>query len=265
MLLDYKYYAGLVDSDGSVGYAVNKLSNETYVIRPSIEITQKDSSLLEELSETYDVKIYFRKETGVSRVRLVGDKARHFLENIRKHSVLKQDLIEYVLVNDKTYCSKEELKVYKTLLKDQRKLEQTRKKSKVSMRWFSGYFDGDGYIGARITNGYLRIYLQVTSWVFDPDGVELLQKNFGGRLHSHKNFVRWTLERKDKSFAILLRRLAKHSRIKKNQLLLCAMFIEKGYNLKRFEDKWPEFLKTLKSLRHPQRLSEEASKDETTV
>lgn len=265
-MLDYKYYAGLVDADGSVGYAVNKLANNRYVIRPSIEISQKDISLLEELSEVYGVKIYTRKETSVSRVRLVGDKAKHFLENIRKHSVIKQDLIEYVLSNDKTYCDSKEIKVYKKLLKDQRRLEQTRKKSKVSLRWFSGYFDGDGYIGARVSNGALRISIEVTSWILDPDGVELLHRNYGGKLYTYKNSIRWRLEKRDKSFATLLRRIAKHSRSKKkNKLLLCALFIEKGYNLKRFEDKWPKFIETFRSLGRPQRLSEEASEDEATV
>jgi hypothetical protein len=254
-----KYVAGLVDSDGSITFKTHKSSNGLYNTYPEIEIAQLAvrCQILKELADEWAVEIKKKKVKNHEREAVVfkmsGNKARRFLEQIKQHLVLKQDIVEYVLNESGLGYTKEQLKVLKDNLRVLRKEEQVKKKSKLSYQWAAGYVDGDGCLSAILNkHGSVNVTLDVTSWVYKEEGLVLLQRNFGGTLKNQGSTLHWRLPINQYNAVTVLGKLAKHSWIKRQQLEYVKNFMSSGKHFKArgaTRESNQEFCNNLKDLK----------------
>lgn len=178
-----KYCAGLVDSDGYIGFNVKKRA-DGFKVSPRVTIKQRKdrSKVLYEIAGQWDLKVY--NDSNTHCIVFTGNKALRFLERIKRHLVIKPDVAEFICSVNTTECSTEELKELKEELKELKANQTYSKKNYPSRKWLAGYFDGDGSIQAD-KRGNLR--LQFTSHVNEKAGLLLIQKAFKGSIHEEGN------------------------------------------------------------------------------
>jgi DNA-binding transcriptional regulator WhiA len=183
-MITEKYCAGLVDSDGHIGHNVKKNLNGTFTVDARVTIKQRKdrSEVLFEIAKQWSISVFNDADTHC--IVFTGNKARRLLEQIKNHLVIKPDVAELILRTTPTVCSEENLKLAKTTLKQLRTTGTTKVKNYPSRQWMAGYFDGDGSITAD-AKGRLRI--QFSSHINEQAGIRLIQKAFGGSIHTEGN------------------------------------------------------------------------------
>jgi hypothetical protein len=225
-MIDVKYFAGFVDSDGSISIHVQKRDNDRYGLYPKVNIGQltfRDYNL-KELAEVFDVNLRYREDTKLTLIDLTGNKARRFIELIKNHLVIKDELAEYVLTLPKE-VNKEELKSIKKVVKSLRK-KTTPTKNHPSRKWLAGYLDGDGCLYAKVTkSGVLNTKLLVSSAVDAQAGLKLIQKAFGGYINISGNAARLEIHLGVSKTKELYEFCGKHLRIKKTQMVLINDYV----------------------------------------
>ena len=279
MLKNFKYYAGMMDADGSITLSFYKSTNGTYNIYAAAQLRLRwDSAdkVLPQLAEAYNVNIVDIEKTSPigepqKGVFLTGNKAVRFLEQIKNHCVIKKELAEFVISQNGRNATKEELPEIRKKLKEVRADKTLSKKDYPSRQWLAGYIDGDGCLTAVFDKKYggLAFRLMITSHKDDPQGVYLINKRYGG-------FVQI---RKDDNFCLvvplkdlnLLAGVLPHLKVKRVQADLLVHVIRSGCHLKKngatLESNrlLAEKLKNLKKPNRPQRLSEITPAGEATV
>ena len=213
-----KYCAGLIDSDGYIGFNVKKTSSG-FKVSPRVTIKQRKdrSKVLFEIADQWSLTVYDDEDTHC--IVFTGNKALRLLERTKKHLVIKPDVAEFICSTNTVECSEEELKDLRSKLKELKASQTSTKKNYPSRKWLAGYFDGDGSIRAD-KRGNIR--LQFTSHVNEIAGLKLIQKAFGGSIHISGNCAklyigipyRYSRNKVDK----ILGYFGKHCVIKKPQI-----------------------------------------------
>lgn len=259
-----KYYSGFADSDGSFMLDPYKTS-DGYVVRCRFSATQtsRRSYILEPLAQEFgaDVKHYTRynkrtqKRYESSSLILTSDKALRFMQQVKQHLVVKYDLVDWLLSVDGKVVSKEELKSLRKVLKEKRDCLKPTHKTKVSRQWMAGYIDGDGCIHSsfRKRDGCLEFKLSVASNINDPQGVDLLHKNFGGYITKNGQSMWWSVGVNKNNVEKILGHCIQHIVLKRSQFDFVIGILRKESHKKKNGATWEtnhlihETLKRLKT------------------
>lgn len=182
-MITEKYCAGLVDSDGYIGFNIKKTLSG-FKVSPRVTIKQRKdrSKVLYKIAEDWELNVY--DDANTHCIVFTGNKALRFLERIKNHLVIKPDVAEFVSSINTIECSEDELKKLKEILRKLKENQKISKKNYPSRKWLAGYFDGDGSLQAD-KQGNLR--LQFTSHNNEEAGIVLINKAFGGSIHRDKN------------------------------------------------------------------------------
>lgn len=222
MNISNKYLAGFLDSDGSIGLQFRKLKTGQFTVQARVSFKQRSdrSIVIRQVAEDWDVSVHHEdKWSGSDLVVLTCNKAVRLLEQIKNHLVIKYDLARFALeVNGMVVDEPNELRnLFDTL----RKLRCSREKTFPSSQWLAGYFDGDGCV---TINKDHKVLMRFTSWINDPEGVELIKKQFGGSLYREKNCLRLDVYKSQK----LIEYFHDNCVIKKAQLQYVLENLRKG-------------------------------------
>lgn len=227
-MIDTKYFAGFVDADGSISLHVQKRDNDRYGLYPKMQLGQLSFRKynLEEIAKTYGVLVRERTGTDFSLVELTGSKAITFLNLIKAHLVIKDEVCEYILSLPKE-VSKEELKAIKTVVKNLRK-KNTPTKNQPSRKWMAGYVDGDGCFDCVVkSSGVLSARLTIASAADAQAGVKLIQKQFGGNFYFPQkgNACNYQVSLSTSKLNEIYDFCGKHLRIKRTQIELLYNYV----------------------------------------
>lgn len=220
-------------------------TNEGYVVRCRFTLTQttRRSYILEPIAKEFGANIChyerFNKRAGKayqsSSVTLTGDKALRFMQQCKKHLVLKYDLVEYLLSLDGLVVQSEELKSIRKMLKELRDSVKPSHKTKVSRQWMAGYIDGDGCLSSsfRKRDGNLEFHLCVASNINDPQPLDLLHSHFKGCLIKSGKAMWWKVGLNKNNVEKVLGHCISHLVLKRAQADLIMNILSKGLNNKR--------------------------------
>lgn len=225
-MIDFKYFAGFVDADGSISIHVQKRDDDRYGLYPKVQIGQLAfrNDNLKEVADLYNVNLITRKLDGLTLVELTGSKAEMFLNNIKKHLVIKDDVCEYILSLPKE-VNRKELSAIKTIVKQLRK-KNTPTKNFPSRKWMAGYIDGDGCLDCTIKpNGTLSTRLTIASAVDAQAGCRLIAKQFGGNFTIRGNALHYQISMSLSKTREIYDYCGKHLRIKKAQMELVHNYV----------------------------------------
>lgn len=226
-MIDVKYFAGFVDSDGSILIQPYKLANGLFKVYPKVNIGQLKfrAQNLVELAEYYKVNLAERPQADMVLIDLNGTNAVSFINLIKNHLVVKDDLAEYVLGVAGKEVTQEELDSIRLVIKQLRK-KNTPTKNHPSRKWMAGYIDGDGCLYAKIkTTGVLDCRLIVASSADALAGLELIKKAFGGQIRIQGNSSHYSLNLSKHKAIELYEYFGQHLRIKKSQMVLVHNYV----------------------------------------
>lgn len=269
MLKNLKYFAGLFDADGSFDIAPAIKKDGSYYINARATLYQKDTRALQELADAYGVEVK-KYEESVSVVSLDGAKARSFMQEIKKHLVVKRAVVEFILSVAKTkVANKEELKELRKQVKAKR-AEDTPEKPFPSRKWVAGYVDGDGCIlsSFRKKDGVLEFKLTVVSHYTQRRGLDLLHKFFGGFITTQGNVISWTVSLSVSKGKPVLEYFAKHLILKSEQANLVLECLNSKKHIRRYGATWEGNLqlhKRLQELKTPATTESMAPSGDVTV
>lgn len=223
-----KYIAGFIDSDGSIGLSFIDKGR-----RPLLRITWTQKTCQDEvLSEIH--KVIGGKLDGVvvkgnrySRLHICGRKAEALLNRIRKHLVIKR---RYADVCMKIAMERVDDPVaIKEQLKRERKIASLPIPNFPTRKWLAGYIDGDGCFSVtQLTpRGTACPVLHIAASNYDTEGIEVIQKAFGGRIHdmNHGRVKQYVLPVQPSKAIKLISYCGKHMIVKRDQaqfILNCA-------------------------------------------
>lgn len=209
-----KYYAGLFDADGSFDLDPTKRDSGNYYVNIRATLYQKDKTVLEEFGSYYGVEPTPSKDCWCLALR--GKNAFMFMQEVKKHLVIKKNVVEYLLTQKgKTV---EDLRPTRTEVRKHREALSP-EKDYPSRQWMAGYIDGDGCIlsSYRKSDGNLEFKLSVTSHVSQTAGLELMKKAFGGQIVCQQDIRRWNISLSITKGKQLFTFFGKHLRMKKSQ------------------------------------------------
>ena len=234
-----KYIAGFFDADGSILLKWWK-QNSYYRFTLQIEFSQHKSRshILKEIQEYFGFGILrdklIKNKYEASILTFTGDEALRVAERIHKHSVIKGDYTRYLIDvyrNMRGRFTNEKKKTLETSRKAKRKELNSKIFNYPSNKWFAGYVDGDGSLMCNRNNlkNLYRFRLDITSAIWDKEGVDLLHKVLGGSLTLSKKghyILRINLDRPkiDK----VLKPLAKHCKLKNYHAQVMIESLRKG-------------------------------------
>lgn len=246
-MIDFKYAAGFVDSDGSIQIHAKKFGDK-FAIYPVVSISQLPhrSNLLHDVADFFTLSVHSNTR-GLEVVRVSGTKGKRLLEHICNHLVLKQELAKYVLGLPK-FVGEVELKAIKKVIKNLRR-NNTPCKHRASRRWAAGYIDGDGCISASVTkSGSLECRMSVSAWIHAQAGLVLLKEHFGGYIVETKNTANWRVNLNPSKVQEIYEFIGRHLVIKRTQMELAYDFISKNKHSRRMgatEEDLRNFCETL--------------------
>jgi hypothetical protein len=257
-MLSEKYIAGFLDADGSVQLSLPKKGMRPQMVLSFSQKTSKDEVLhLIQGAIGGDFKYDIIKNVSYSTLVLCGRKAIAALNRIKKYLVVKRHYANVCLdLADKRYGDRDATRRY---LKEQRKVKSLPLPNYPSRKWLAGYVDGDGCLSvSRLTPlGSANMVMHIASSNFDTEGLEIIYKAFGGRIHDMANgrCRQYILALSPSKARQALSYFAKYLIVKKEQaifILGCAAMghYRDGKNIKAS-------LKQLKA--HDHRLSESGS------
>jgi len=258
-----KYFAGLFDADGSFTAEPRKLQDGNYTVQLRATLYQLDKeNVIRDFADYWESTIH-QHPNGTLNTSLRCNKALRFMEQTKKHLIVKRPLVEYLIGLHGQVVNKTVWKVIKAEIKKLRQ-NTTTGKPYPSRRWVAGYVDGDGCLvcNYRKSDGNVSVNLVVSSIETSSAGIKLLQKFFGGKIYNSlqngKNIQQWRVYLSESNCKTILGYFGKHLRIKKAQADYVLGYIGKGKNYLR-RGATPEqnmkFRDNLSAMKHPQRLS----------
>lgn len=281
MLKNFKYYAGLADADAYTGLSFNKSTDGTYLVYATVKYSFRwDTArkVLPALCEEFNVKPYdVKKSNGELQeaVTLTGSKAVQLLQQIKNHSILKRNLMEWLISMNGKKLTQDELPDVRSKLKSLRADKTLSKKDYPSRQWLAGYIDGDGCFTSVYDKKYGGIVfrLMITSHKDDPQGIELIRKAYGGYIYVRKDMnYSYHLSLADRGTAEkLFKGVLPHIKVKRTQADFVWGVIRNGRHLKKngatpqSNKELHERLKFLKQPNRLQRLNETTPEGEATV
>jgi hypothetical protein len=223
-MLSEKYIAGFFDADGCVSMVFpNKAGNP----RIQLGFAQKTSQdkvihLIQEVIGG-SLSVYAVKGTEYTHLTLGREKSIAALNRIRKHLVVKRHYADVCLeMMERPITDWDAAKAY---LKEQRKVRSLPLPNFPSRQWLAGYLDGDGCFSAMRRPGPTNVVcwplVHVACSNFDTEGIDIVQKNFGGQIHDMRNgrCKQWTLYMQPSKAKEFLGYFSKHLIIKREQAL----------------------------------------------
>lgn len=257
-MLSDKYIAGFMDSDGCVSINWRPLTRDAqspmrraYL---SMEFWQhKDhNEVLKRIQERIGGAFEENAKPLYSRLRLNGANAEKALNRFRKHLVIKRHYANAVceLLGDA-----HDPVAAKVWLNQQRRIQSMPLPNFPPRKWLAGYFDGDGSVQVRLPKGKnaAQVTLQIASSSYDDEGIRILEKSFGGSLHTvREGIAQWVLTMPPSKTKQVLGYFAKHSIVKKSQIDFILGCAEMGHY--RDGSRIKQAVKQLKA--RPHRLSE---------
>lgn len=252
-----KYLAGLLDSDGGIGW---QRVRKGLTPRFQLSITQRldKAQVLYKIKDTFGGEVAVRKREGdrynypVAVWYAGGTTSANILRRVLQHCVIKRDYFEWAceMATKKLEMDGAE---FNALRKLKRKSRCSVEKNFPSRKWLAGYFDGDGTIGVSHIreDGKAIIRFGVTCHKDDSAGVDLLTKCFGGKLTDtsvNKTCWQWTLylsERNSGQGIKFLDHFANHCEIKKDQILAVRQYLNSA------QKDGAKLDKTLRQLKQP--------------
>lgn len=264
-MLSMKYIAGFLDADGSVGIAWRAgIYSPQLVVSFSQKETQDKPLHLIHKEFGGSLHVDTIKGSRYTHLAFRAGPAMKLLSRIKKHLVIKRrysDVCLEMVKNGKP----SNLEDAKLKLKNERKIKSLPLPNFPPRKWLAGYFDGDGCIFSVIQKkGSAQITCSIASSWFDTEGIEIIQKSFGGfiRIMSKGNMVHQLFigipPSKAKQF---FGYFAKHLIIKKEQAEFVLSCAEMGHY--RDGRNINSALKQLKT--HPHRLSEPEVETENLI
>lgn len=199
--LSEKYLAGFLDADGSIQVMwrpVDRADTDPTKRRGylALEFSQRSDrdEVLKQAAGTFGGKVSLESRGPYSKLVIYGSPAMQVLNRIKQHLVIKRSYADAAL---SVLGEPVKVEVAQAYLKLQRRVRSDPLPNYPSRKWAAGYFDGDGSISARITkSNTAAIYFEVVASDFDSEGIELLQKAFGGTVNSmgkRAHLRKWTL------------------------------------------------------------------------
>lgn len=258
-MISEKYLAGFLDSDGSI--CISSFDNR---LRLKLVFSQKESKdrVLYLIRSEYGGTIHTQTINGknYTTLSIPHNLAVQILNRIGKHCVIKKDYVKYCLdASSENYASKEETFKAREQLKTLRKHKTAYIRNYPSRKWLAGYFDGDGCIshGAILKpSGACYPVAVIGCANFDKEGIELIQKIFGGNIFDYKRTCKqWRLALDPAKAVQFLEYFSDYLIVKQDEaklILKCARehkHFRDGENIKLA-------LQALKA--HPHRLNEKA-------
>lgn len=200
--LSEKYLAGFLDADGSIQVMwrpVDRADNDPTMRRAylSLEFSQKAErdEVLRMIEATFGGKLSFGVRGPYTKLVIFGSPAVQVLNRIRQHLVIKRNYADAVLA---LLGKPVKVGIAQAYLKLQRRERSEPLPNYPSRKWAAGYFDGDGCISARVgKRTSAAVYFEMVASDFDSEGLDLLQKAFGGVVKTlgagREHLRKWTL------------------------------------------------------------------------
>jgi len=225
-----KYYAGLFDADGSFDIWPIKRENGSYYINIKATLYQKHTEVFEELTREYSVEV--KEGKGCSYISLHGTKAEMFMNIIKRHLVIKRQVVDLLLSLKGTTV--DDIKKVRCQIQDARK-EKSPEKNYPSRQWMAGYIDGDGclYSSFRKKDGNIEFKLAVVSHYTQEAGLLLMKKAFGGYITKQGDVCKWNLSLSVNKGKQVLGFFKKHLKIKQEQADLILDCLNTGKHFRR--------------------------------
>lgn len=193
----------------------------------SLEFSQRADrdEVLNAIQATFGGKLSIAR--GYAKLAIFGSPATQVLNRIKQHLVIKRNYAEAVL---SVLGRPHKVELVQAYLKAQRKVRSEPLPNYPSRKWAAGYIDGDGSWSARISRGRsTAIFLEVACSDYDSEGIELLQKAFGGSINSldsaRVHLRKWVLSVPPSKLLEIERHFGQYLIVKKTQfdfLLGCA-------------------------------------------
>lgn len=262
--LNEKYLAGFLDADGSIQIQwskVDRANTDPTMMRayPSLQFSQRTDkdAVLHMIQRDYGgvLTVVERNKESYTNVKITGRPAHMILSRIAKHLVIKRHYAEFVLGIAMQIHNREEMTAR---LKAERKIKSLPLPNFPSRSWMAGYVDGDGCFACSFVGGgkaSVQPTLQISCSDYDSEGIELIQKAFGGSISAkgaEKNILTLTIALAPSKAKSIIGHFGKHLITKRSQ----AEFILGCAEMGNYRD--GEIIKAaLKQLKaHPHRLSE---------
>lgn len=184
-MLSEKYLAGFLDADGCIYIQWLK---EGWKPQLRINFSQKteQDKVIGMIHEEY--KGGYLKTTMINGVNYTGldycgKTADMLLNRIKKHLVIKRRYADICisLSREKAYNIPE----LKKQIKTERQIKSMPLPNFPSRKWLAGYIDGDGCISTQGLHrlGAANIVLHIACSNYDTEGIELIQKAYGGNIN----------------------------------------------------------------------------------
>lgn len=237
-MLTEKYLAGLIDADGSFGVRFFRRPQGDYRPAMFLQVSQKEprNQVIYLLQESFGGTV----STVQSRTGYGGGaqtvwsvphtKAMKLLNRVDKYMVVRRGraplMIDYIHSNQR--ITEDRLEVHREQLVAIRAYKH-QLPNYPSRQWMAGYFDGDGCFASRVDkkSGYCYLSLRVTTHQNDSNGLDLMQKAFGGLLNysKGKHLPCWVLHLPPSKALQTVGHFAKHLVVKRAEaqfVLGCA-------------------------------------------
>jgi len=229
MLKNVKYWAGLFDADGSFDFRPTKRDSGGFYLNVSATLYQKDESVLRLFAQEYGVEV--KPSKGCSYVRLHGSKAEMFMNEVKRHLVIKRPVVDFLLTLKGTTV--EDIRAIREQVRGKR--AESHPTVFPSRQWMAGYIDGDGCIlsSYRKSDGVLEFKLSVVSHKSQIAGLELMQKQFKGHISSQADVRKWTISLSVSKGKQVLGYFMKHLKMKSTQAALVMECLNSRKHLRR--------------------------------
>jgi hypothetical protein len=186
--LSPKYIAGFFDADGTVSVAFHA---DTKCPQLRLGFSQKtdQDEVLQRIHMEWGGCLRYDVIKGVSYTHLTWSGNRQvpmLLNRIKQFLVLKRHYAEVCLDVATRQIEKGEIPRVREYLKIQRRQKSLPLPKHPSRKWLAGYIDGDGCISVtRVdpTSGRPSLVLHIAASLYDTEGIEIIQKQFGGCIH----------------------------------------------------------------------------------
>lgn len=182
-MINERYQAGFTDADGSISVQAYKSKDNLFTIQPNLQWSQRSDR--RKVIDLMPGNTRVKSDTQVMS-SIAGQEAATYLNRIKNHLVVKRTEADFILSHSGSRVTEDTLKAIKKAHKAIRRDISEHGKVTHSRAWAAGYFDGDGCIYSRVrqqgNSYYLETTLNLSSWIYQPEGIELMQKAWGGKI-----------------------------------------------------------------------------------
>lgn len=218
--LSDKYVAGFLDADGCVGLNLNGDGRKPTIYVTFSQRADRDR-VIRMIHEQHGGSIIDRT-VGVGRytdLTLRATAARKLLNRIAKHLVIKRAYAYRLMELEQVHETKEEMR---WRVKEARTVRSLPLPNFPPRKWLAGYFDGDGCVSVNdiSANGNARLIATIATQNCDTEGLEIIQKNFGGMIYdmAKGRCKQWRLLLQPSKALHFLGYFARHSIVKRDQI-----------------------------------------------